>query len=153
MAHFAEVDENNIVINVLKVPDNQEHRGQEYLAVDCNLGGKWIQTSYNTKAGVHYDDNGIPDGKPSIRKNYAIIGGHYDPIGDAFYPPKPAMFASYILNTENYTWEPPVLMPDLPEGCTFETHGYVWDESLVNWVLMEIPSDINDSPIDPRLII
>lgn len=153
MAHFAEVIEDNIVVNILKVPDEQEHRGSEFLSVDCNLGGNWIQTSYNTRAGVHYGNDGQPDGKPEIRKNYAIIGGHYDPEGDAFYPPQPPLNPSYILNKENYTWEPPVQYPELPEGCTIETHAYIWNEELVNWVLFEFPSDINDNPIEPRLII
>ncbi len=73
MAHFAQIDENNIVLQVLVIPDFQEHRGQEYLANDLNLGGIWKQTSYNNR----------------IRKNYAGIGFTYDEIRDAFIPPKP----------------------------------------------------------------
>jgi hypothetical protein len=71
MAHFAEI-ENNIVTRVLVVPNEQEHRGQEFLANDCNLGGTWIQTSYNA----------------TIRKNYAGIGYSYDSVRDAFIYPK-----------------------------------------------------------------
>jgi hypothetical protein len=153
MAHFAEIDENNIVVNILKVPDEHEHRGQEYLAEDCNLGGTWIKTSYNTKGGVHFGEDGLPDGKPQLRKNYAIIGGHYDPEGDAFYPQKPTLYPSHILNKENYTWEPPITIPELPEGCTNETHAYLWDESTISWYLFEIPTDINDKPFEPRLIL
>lgn len=73
MAHFAELDDDNIVIRVLVVPDDQEHRGQEFLADDLNLGGRWLQTSYNHR----------------IRKNYAGVGYTYDPDRDAFIPPKP----------------------------------------------------------------
>jgi len=73
MAHFAEIDENNIVIRVLVVPDEQEHRGNEYLAQDLGLGGLWMQTSYNAR----------------IRKNYAGIGYTFDPTRDAFIAPKP----------------------------------------------------------------
>lgn len=73
MAHFAEIDENNIVTRVLVVADEQEHRGNEYLAQDLGLGGLWIQTSYNAR----------------IRKNYAGIGYTFDPTRDAFIPPKP----------------------------------------------------------------
>lgn len=73
MAHFAEIDENNIVIRVLVVDNSQEHRGQEYLANDLNLGGIWIQTSYNA----------------NFRFNYAGIGYLYDPIDDAFIAPMP----------------------------------------------------------------
>jgi hypothetical protein len=54
MAHFAELDINNIVKRVLVVPDVQQHRGHVFLSVDLNLGGKWIQTSYNSRGGVHY---------------------------------------------------------------------------------------------------
>ena len=47
MAHFAELDENDVVLRVLVVPDNQEHRGHEFLSNDLGLGGTWVQTSYN----------------------------------------------------------------------------------------------------------
>lgn len=68
MAHFAELDENNKVIRVLVVDNSQEHRGQDFLAVDCGLGGRWIQTSYNEK----------------FRKKFAGIGDTYDPVQDIF---------------------------------------------------------------------
>lgn len=87
MAHFAQIDENNIVLQVLVIPDFQEHRGQEYLANDLNLGGIWKQTSYNNR----------------IRKNYAGIGYTYDEIRDAFIPPKPG--DNYILNEDTCLWE------------------------------------------------
>lgn len=51
MAHFAEIDSNNKVLRVLVVDNSQEHRGQEFLAVDCNLGGTWVRTSYNANFG------------------------------------------------------------------------------------------------------
>ena len=73
MAHFAEIDSNNIVTRVLVVPDKQESRGQDFLAMDLGLGGKWVQTSYNN----------------NIRKNYAGIGFTYDAERDAFIAPKP----------------------------------------------------------------
>lgn len=87
MAHFAQIDNNNIVLQVLVIPDFQEHRGQEYLANDLNLGGIWKQTSYNNR----------------IRKNYAGIGYTYDEIRDAFIPPKPG--DNYILNEDTCLWE------------------------------------------------
>ncbi len=68
MAHFAKIDENNKVIEVLVVDNSQEHRGQEFLAVDCNLGGTWIQTSYNG----------------NIRGKFAGRGDTYDPVADIF---------------------------------------------------------------------
>jgi hypothetical protein len=70
MAHFAEIDLNNVVIRVLVVADEQEHRGHDFLAKDCNLGGTWIQTSYNA----------------NIRGKFAAIGDIYDEANDEFYP-------------------------------------------------------------------
>jgi len=73
MAHFAEIDPNGgTVLRVLVVPDEQEHRGQEYMADDLGLGGVWVQTSYNN----------------NIRYNYAGIGYTYDSTRDAFISPK-----------------------------------------------------------------
>lgn len=72
MAHFAEIDENNIVIRVLVVSNDLEHRGAEFLANDLGLGGTWIQTSYNG----------------NIRKNFAGIGYTYDANRDAFIAPE-----------------------------------------------------------------
>jgi hypothetical protein len=69
MAHFAEIDSNNVVLRVLVVADEHEHRGQEFLADDCNLGGTWIQTSYNG----------------SIRSKFAAVGDIYDEENDEFY--------------------------------------------------------------------
>ena len=73
MAHFAEIDSNNIVLRVLVVDNSLEHRGADYLSNDLGLGGNWIQTSYNN----------------NIRKNYAGVGYTYDAVRDAFIAPKP----------------------------------------------------------------
>ena len=73
MAHFAEIDSNNVVLRVLVVANEQEHRGQEFLANDCNLGGTWIQTSYNG----------------NIRSKFAGVGDIYDEANDEFYSPVP----------------------------------------------------------------
>ena len=89
MAHFAQIDENNLVVQVLVVPDSQEHRGQEFLANDLNLGGTWVQTSYNG----------------TIRANYAGIGYTYDEVNDVFIAPQPSEDA--VLNNETFTWELP----------------------------------------------
>jgi hypothetical protein len=91
MAHFSQINSNNIVTNVVVVPNDQEDRGQEFLANDLGLGGTWIKTSYNTRRGKH-----IHGGTP-LRKNYGSIGYTYDPIRDAFIPPKPS-------DTETDTW-------------------------------------------------
>jgi hypothetical protein len=97
MAHFAEINENNIVIRVLVVPDEQQARGQDFLANDLGLSGKWIQTSYNTRGGVH------TLGGTHLRKNYAGIGYTYDESRDAFIPPKPE--GNWSLNEETCLWE------------------------------------------------
>jgi hypothetical protein len=71
MAHFAEIDSNNVVLRVLVVADEHEHRGQEFLADDCNLGGTWVKTSYNG----------------NIRGKFAGVGDIYDEVNDEFYTP------------------------------------------------------------------
>ena len=120
MAHFAEVDENNIVLRVLVVDDLHESNGQEFLATTLGLGGTWIKNSYNTLAGVH-SNGGTP-----LRKNYAGIGYTYDSGRDAFIAPKP--YPSWILNEESCVYEAPVAMP---------TDGqYTWNEETTSWDLI-----------------
>lgn len=114
MAHFAEINSENIVQRILVVPDEQEHRGQEFLAIDLNLSGTWIQTSYNG----------------SIRKNYAGIGDLYDSSRDAFISPKP--FPSFVLNEQTCRWQAPV---SCPSGALHR-----WDEESLNWVLVQPPA-------------
>lgn len=120
MAHFAEIDSDNKVIRVLVISNEQEDRGQEFLASDLGLGGIWLKTSYNTYGGKH-KNGGVP-----FRKNYAGIGYSYDSARDAFIPPKPSLYPSWILNEETCLWEPPVSFP-------VGSGKYVWNESIVNW--------------------
>jgi hypothetical protein len=115
MAHFAQIDANNVVTQVIVVAnkDTADANGveKEYIgAAFCEklLGGVWKQTSYNG----------------TIRKNYAGIGYTYDADIDAFVPPKP--FASWTLNNETAQWEAPVPMP--------EGGMYSWDEATTSWV-------------------
>jgi len=108
MAHFAEIDGDNVVTRVLVVPNEQENRGHEYLATDLGLGGTWVQTSYNA----------------TIRKNYAGIGYTFDSGRDAFIPPKP--FASWVLNEETCNWDAPVARPE-------DDKMYTWDEATTSW--------------------
>ena len=121
MAHFANINENGIVVDVLVVADEYENNGQEYLVNVCSLEGNWIQTSYNTYGGVH-----TLGGTP-LHKNYAAIGYTFDGIG--FAAPKP--FESWSLNQDTYIWEAPTPMP---------TDGkiYNWDESTLAWVEVTI---------------
>lgn len=111
MAHFAEIDENNIVLRVLVVPNEQEHCGQEFLANDLNLGGIWIQCSYNNR----------------IRKQYPGIGYSYNPDADVFIAPQP--YPSWSLN-ENHDWQPPIPYPN-------DNNRYYWNEEVLNWELVE----------------
>lgn len=106
MAHFAEVDENNIVKRVVVVDNSLEDRGAEFLADELGLGGRWIQTSYNN----------------SFRKQFAGIGYMYDDDADVFISPKP--FPSWRLN-ENFDWQPPKPMPSV--GL------WAWNEELGEW--------------------
>ncbi len=121
MAHFAEIDENGVVLRVLVVDNAQENDGQNFLANTLGLGGTWVKTSYNTVGGVH-----TLGGTP-FRKNYAGIGYTYDSVRDAFIPSKP--FASWILNETSCLWEAPVAMPT--DGAR-----YTWNEETTSWDLV-----------------
>ena len=121
MAHFAEIDEQGVVLRVLVVDNAQEADGQNFLANTLGLGGTWVKTSYNTVGGVH-SNGGTP-----FRKNYAGIGYTYDSGRDAFIPPKP--FASWLLNETSCLWEAPVAMPT--DGAM-----YTWNEETTSWDLV-----------------
>ncbi len=119
MAHFAEIDENGIVLRVLVVDNAQESNGQDFLANTLGLGGTWVKTSYNTVGGVH-TNGGTP-----LRKNYAGIGYTYDSDRDAFIPPKP--FASWTLNEDSCLWDAPVAYPTDGERYTWNEETTAWD--------------------------
>ena len=96
--------------------------------------GSWIQTSYNTRGGVHYQPNSnspSEDQSKALRGNYAGIGYTYDSTLDAFYAPQP--YNSWNLNTGSYSWEAPV---DYPTGDATGSYtgSYQWDESTTNWI-------------------
>lgn len=127
MAHFAQISEDNIVLQVLVVSNEQEHRGQDFLANDLGLGGRWEKTSYNTRGGVYYDPStNLPadDQSKAYRKNYAGIGYTYDEQRDAFIPPRP--FDSWNLNEDTCVWESPVPYPE-------DGELYVWNEETTSW--------------------
>ena len=119
MAHFAELDSYNYVLRTVVIAnedilDDDGNESEEVGIAFCrSLYGtntNWKQTSYNG----------------NTRKNYASVGGVYDPIRDAFIPPRP--YLSWNLIEETCRWEPPVPYPGGPEW-------YVWDESTQSWVL------------------
>ena len=107
MSHWAQIDENNIVTQVLVGPNY----GDEGEAFFNALGGTWVKTSYNG----------------NIRKNYAGIGYTYDANRDAFVPPKP--FNSWLLDEDTCQWKAPIEHP--ADGLMYE-----WDEELTDWKLI-----------------
>lgn len=122
MAHFCELDENNVVTRVIVVAnkDTADANGNEVESIGvafCQrlLGGNWKQTSYHG----------------NIRKNYAGVGYTYDAAIDAFVPPQP--YPSWVLNSDTAQWEAPVPMP---------TDGkmYSWDEATQSWVEVQAPA-------------
>lgn len=130
MAHYAEVNKDNIVVNVIVGRDETSGTNwEEYYTRTMGVenGTRFIRTSYNTSGGVH-KTGGVP-----FRKNYASIGGIYDPVRDAFYTQKP--YASWVLNDETCCWEPPVIPPSdfIQDGLI----KYVWDESTISWKLKQ----------------
>jgi hypothetical protein len=121
MAHFAQIDENNQVINVIVVGNNDclDANGQESESVGiafCKdiVGNdtRWVQTSYNS----------------TFRKNYAGIGYTYDSVRDAFIPPSP--YNSWILIEETCQWTAPVPYP-------LDGQRYYWNESIKGWLPVE----------------
>ena len=124
MAHYAQLDTNNIVTLV--------HVGREETEGD----GNWEQyynakrTSYNTKGGVHYDQKlNAPsvDQSKAFRKNFAGIGYTYDESRDAFIPPQP--YPSWTLNEETCLWNSPVPYPT-------DGEPYIWNEENQTWDLV-----------------
>jgi hypothetical protein len=114
MAHFAELDENNIVLRVLVVNNEDiliediesEEKGKKFLSETLSLGGKWIQTS---RSG-------------SFRKRFGHVGYFYDEEKNAFIAPKP--FNSWTFNYETLDWQAPKPQPN---------EGYVWNEEIHDW--------------------
>ena len=129
MAHFAKLDENNIVTFV--TVGRQEDDGQEAV-LSSRTGDVYKQTSYNTRGGVHYTD-GVPseDQTKAFRKNYAGLGYTYDAGRDAFVPPKP--YNSWVLNETTCLWDAPVAMPE-DAGTGEPPKRYTWDEETTSWV-------------------
>lgn len=94
MAHWAELNKDNVVIRVVVADDD----GHDWLVE--TLGGRWLQTSYNTHFGVHVL-GGIP-----FRGNYAGVGYIYDETLDAFIPPKPEL-GEWVLDPATFQWVEP----------------------------------------------
>ena len=118
MAHFAKVE--NGVVTAVIVAD------QDF--INAGLVGdplQWIQTSYNTRGGIHYAPNSNkPDGGVALRGNYAGIGYTYDSVNDVFYPQQP--YPSWTISAPVWTWQPPAPYPN-------DGERYVWDEQTLSW--------------------
>jgi len=139
MAHYAQVNEDNIVVDIMKILDDYEDYGEDYINNVCMIPGRWIKTSYNTLGNKH------KYGGSPLRGNYATIGGTYDPIRDVFLHKKP--YQSMVLNKETFLWEFPLPFPDViflpPEKTLTDIPGriiesfydYIWNEDIVNWEL------------------
>lgn len=96
-----------------------------------NSPGEWIQTSINTRNGIHYQPNSnIPseDQSKALRKNFAGVGYIYNRVLDAFISPKP--YPSWILNEDTCNWKSPVA---IPTAQLEENQYYSWNESIINW--------------------
>lgn len=111
MAHFAKVLSGKVTQVIVAEPE----------VIESGVFGdpsNWVQTSYNTRANAH------PSNTP-LRYNYAVVGGTYDPVADAFYSPQP--YPSWILDTTTYGWKAPVPYPET------STEPLVWDEAALAW--------------------
>ena len=124
MAHFAKVVSGTVTQVIVAEPEFFE------TFVDTSPG-EWIQTSYNTRGGVHYQANSnepSEDQTKALRKNYAGIGYTYDAQRDAFIPPKP--FNSWVLDETSCLWEAPTPYPD-------DGERYTWNETTTSWDQVE----------------
>ena len=124
MPHFAQIDEEGNVLQVIVVGDNcikddmgreQELMGREFC--EKLLGGEWVQTSYNGKT----------------RKQFAVVGGKYLALQDVFIAPKP--YPSWFLNA-NYEWQAPKGKPTCKDCFVF------WDEGIKDWIIQELKNEI-----------
>ena len=119
MAHFARIDKDGIVVQVIVIEQDMLDTG--------NWGdpNDWVQTSYNTQAGVHYAPNSrTPDGGVALRKNFAGVGYTYDKTRDAFIEPKP--YPSWSLDEDTCQWNSHTPYPE-------DGKKYGWDEDTTSW--------------------
>lgn len=124
MAHFAKVVDGVVAQVIVAEPEFFN------TFVDSSPG-TWIQTSYNTRGGVHYNpETNEPDGGVALRKNYAGIGSIYDSARDAFYSPQP--YASWTLDEDSCTWQAPVAYPT-------DGEMYTWNEETQSWDAVTTP--------------
>lgn len=137
MAHYAYITSDNKIHNIIVVANENaptEEQGIQFLnELDLypELEGKWIQTSYNTRMGIHYSNDGLPDDGKAIRKNFAGLDVTYDSVRDAFILNN-KQFPSWVINEDKGMYEPPVPYPN-----TKRLHR--WDEDSLSWIIAELP--------------
>ena len=137
MAHYAFINDNNIVTEVIVGinEDNTETLPEGFADWEAWYGDFRGQTckrtSYNTSANAHSGE-GTP-----FRGNYAGIGYTYDEVNDVFIRPKPVGFDSFVLNESTWSWQPPVAMPELTEEQIAANNYYTWNEETQSWDLVE----------------
>jgi len=125
MSHFAKVL-NGVVVQVISAEP-------EFFETFIDTSpGNWIQTSYNTRGGVHYGADGQPDGGLALRGNYASLGYVYDQNNDVFYPQRPKdknglPCNSWTISAPTWLWTPPIAYPN-------DGKLYLWDENMKTWV-------------------
>lgn len=124
MAHFAKILDNKVIQVIVAEPEFFDS------FVDTTPG-EWIQTSWNTRKGVHYGPDGNPDGGVALRGNFACIGFIYDRINDVFYREQP--YPSWTLNTTTWDWDPPIPNPQPTRENPWDPR-YVWDEETQSWI-------------------
>jgi hypothetical protein len=117
MSHYAKVENGQVTQVIVAEAD--------FISTGA-LGdpAAWVQTSYNTRGGKHYGQDGQPDEQEALRANYAGVGYTYDPTNDVFYAPQP--FPSWTIAAPDWTWTPPTPYPN-------DGKQYTWDEATKAW--------------------
>jgi hypothetical protein len=138
MSYFAHI-KNGIVDNVISAEQD---------IIDSAILGdpkEFIKTSYNTHGGIHYGQDGKPDGGIALRANHASVGDIYDKENDVFYKPQP--FSSWTISSPDWIWKPPVKMPEKPENLVEHTFTYSWSELNKTWYYLCKPIDLGQIDI------
>ena len=140
MAHFAKLDDNNVVLSVVCVADSDAPTEAAGVTFLTNLFGytNWKQTSFNTRGGVHYQPNSdtpSSDQSKALRANHARVGGVYDSTNDIFRENKPSGCDSWTLNTTSGEWEPPTAKPTIEQMKDGEDDEClaVWNDTTSRW--------------------
>ncbi|NBV27430.1 hypothetical protein EBS02_00170 [bacterium] len=145
MAHYALLDENNIVTQVI-TGRNEDELGINWEEWYGNFHNqKCKRTSYNTRHGKYRVGGTLelhPDHGNGFRKNFASVGYSYDENLDAFIPPKPVATPSFILDTDICDWIPPIPMPTVEPGYVAS-----WDEASISW---KITPRLVSVPVEPE---